>query len=127
MAPQILKTGIADCYVEDGILVTVFTVEEMTVDQLKAHDLAIKSHFGDILPLPSLVDSSSIRKSSKEVRDYGATEMSGGTIIAVAVILSSMLNKIMMNLFLTFSKPKYTIKAFSDKAAALKWLEPYKK
>jgi hypothetical protein len=108
-------------------LITIFTVEEMTIDQLKEHSKAIKSEYGNILPLPSLVDSSSMRKSSKDVRDYGAKEMTDESTIAVAVIVSSIINKIAMNLFLTFSKPTYPVKAFSDHASALKWLEQYKK
>jgi hypothetical protein len=106
-------------------LFTIFTVKEMTLDQLKEHNRIVKSEFADVLPLPSLVDSRVIINSSKEVRDYGAKE--SGDSVAVAVLLGSTLNKIAMNLFMTFSKPKYPIKAFNDQATALKWLEQYKK
>jgi hypothetical protein len=125
MTTKITKTGIADCYVENGVLFTIFTVKEMTLDQLKEHNRIVKSEFADVLPLPSLVDSRVIINSSKEVRDYGAKE--SGDSVAVAVLLGSTLNKIAMNLFMTFSKPKYPIKAFNDQATALKWLEQYKK
>lgn len=127
MYAQIVKTGIADCYVENGVLVTIFTVEEMTLDQLKAHNEIVKSEFSHMHPIISLVDSRKIRNSSKEVRDYGAKETDIAATAAVAVIVGSMLNRIAMNLFLTFSKPQYPIKAFNDEVTALKWLEQYKK
>jgi hypothetical protein len=127
MTTKITKTGIADCYVENGILFTIFTVKEMTLDQLKAHNEIVKSAFSHLYPLVSLVDSRSIINSSKEVRDYGAKEIDAAATVAVAVIVGSTLNKIAMNLIMTFSKPKYPIKAFNDQATALKWLEQYKK
>ncbi len=127
MAAEIFKTNIAECYVKDGVLFTHFMVEELLLDELKTHTATLRTAFADVLPLPSIVYSGNMKVATKEVRDYAAQDGSAGIVVASAIIQTSMLMRIGANLFLTFSKPKYPIKAFSDEASALKWLEQYKK
>jgi hypothetical protein len=127
MSADILKTSIAECYVENGILYTTFMVEELLLDDLIAHTTAVRTHYADVLPLPALVYIGKLRAATKEVRDYSAKEGSEGIVIATAIIQTSMLMRIGTNLFMTFSKPKHPVKAFADEVSALKWLEQYKK
>lgn len=127
MSADILKTSIAECYVENGILYTTFMADELLLDTLKIHTAAVRAHYANVLPLPSVVYIGKLRAASKEVRDYSAKEGSEGIVIATAIIQTSVLMRIGTNLFMTFSKPKHPVKAFSDEVSALKWLEQYKK
>lgn len=126
MSADIFKTNIAECYVENGILIITFVVEELTLDLIKAHTLAVKAHYANILPMPTVVDNGKVKVASKEVRTYAADEGAQGVTTASGIIISSLIAKVMINLFLTFSKPKFPAKAFPNKAAAIEWLNQYK-
>ncbi len=71
----------------------------------------------------SLADVRYIKSVSKEARDYFAKQDKG--LIASAILGENPLSNMIINMFLTFSKPRIPAKAFQDKENALKWLNQF--
>jgi len=58
----------------------------------------------------------------KDARQHAATAPVTKLIIAEAVILNSLPNRLLFNFFLNFDKPTFPIKAFSNMNDAMDWL-----
>ena len=125
MKEDILHTALGDVHLEEGVLYTVLTVEEMTLELIKAHVAAIKAHFGASLPLPSITESGKMKSGTKESRDYSAGAEMATAFSCNAMIASSVIGKTLGNLFILFSKPKTPTKLFTDKSKALEWAKGF--
>ena len=73
----------------------------------------------------NLVDARQVKSATKEARDYLAKHDEG--IIASAIIGKSAISNMIINMFITFSKPAVPVKAFQDKENALRWLNQFHK
>ena len=73
-----------------------------------------------------LVDARVQFTISKEARVYGANNETPENNIARAVITESLANKIVINFFIKFYKPKSPFKMFSTENDALDWLRTFK-
>lgn len=71
----------------------------------------------------NLVDARQLKSATKEARDYLAKHHEG--IIASAILVKSAISNMIINMFITFSKPAVSVKAFHDKENALKWLSQF--
>jgi F0F1-type ATP synthase assembly protein I len=127
MSNQIFKTDIAELRLENGILYTTFVVPSITLEDAKAHVSAVSAHYAQLLPLPAVVTSRGTKNIPKTVRDYLAGEEIKHVLTSAAMVLSSALAKITVNLFLQFSKPKFPVKAFTTFDAAEAWSREMKK
>ncbi len=63
--------------------------------------------------------------SSKETRAYGAELKEKDGRIAEALVYKSYGNKIFLNFYITFNKPKVPTKLFSSEKKAMEWLEGF--
>jgi hypothetical protein len=127
MRSELFKTNIAEVYIEDGILHVYLAQETMELEPLKKHMAAVKVHFAEHLPIPSVINNGKTKTASKEVRDYLASDEVGEIISSSAIVVNSLITKIAVNIFFQFSKPKYPVKMFTDPEAALKWVMQFKK
>ncbi|HVD97539.1 MAG TPA: hypothetical protein VNB90_04985 [Cytophagaceae bacterium] len=73
---------------------------------------------------PALTDIKDMPSHPKEVRQYFANEGSHNAT-ANAILVSSSINKIMANFFLTLNKPTVPTRLFTDANKAIKWLEMF--
>ncbi|MES2763073.1 MAG: STAS/SEC14 domain-containing protein [Bacteroidota bacterium] len=71
-----------------------------------------------------LADVTNSDDSSKEIREYAATELPK-FIKAIAMISDSPLGKMLANLFLTLKTQPYPTKVFNTEAEAKEWLKQY--
>lgn len=118
-----VTTSIGLFWIEDGILYGQYTVREiLTLEQAKevVHKrLELQKDFGD---LPGIVDGTSVKRMSKEVRRYFANEGSEGLTVA-AVLVKGRLNSILINTMLILVDSGKTLtKTFTDKLEAKKWV-----
>ena len=72
-----------------------------------------------------LVDASEEYEVTEEAKAYGQTDEATKNRIAIAYVTSSFTNKIMFNLYLKVYKPRVPLKMFTNKNAALKWLNSF--
>jgi hypothetical protein len=71
-----------------------------------------------------LIDVTETSESSKELRDYAATEFPK-FIKAMAMISKSVLGKMLANLFFSVKAQPYPAKMFNDEVEAKEWLKQY--
>lgn len=74
-----------------------------------------------------LVDARHTFFMSPDAKKYSAEKETSEFNIARAVIVNSLPNKLMINFFIRFYKPKSPVKVFNDVEVALKWLREIKK
>ncbi len=77
-------------------------------------------------PAPLLVDFTGLKSQTKQCRDYFAREPSHTkTYLAVAILVTSPLSRIVANFFLGINKPIRPTRLFEDREAAVAWLRNY--
>lgn len=109
---------------ERGIVIATWKIKviDLTVAQ-KAYVAIQKVTSGKKHPL--LVKMSSIRESTKEARDFLASDESSENIVAVALYVDSVLGNFISSFFITINKPKIPYKIFNDETKAKIWLEQF--
>ena len=73
---------------------------------------------------PLLVDMRGIRSVTKEARTYMAS-VGSMLVKAGALIIGSVINRTIGNVFLAIDKPLVVVKLFTDEAKAREWLQKY--
>jgi hypothetical protein len=109
---------------ENGIIITTWkssfinltTIKQLVNNRLKA--TAGKKY-------PVLLKMKSIKDSTKEARDFLASEEGGKDVLAVAVYVNSVLENMIANFFIYLNKPLVPTKVFKDETKAKEWLANY--
>jgi hypothetical protein len=121
-----INTGIAEAYIEEGILFINFTVLEIELEPLKKHQAEVVAAFGHLLPLPSIVQVPTGSKSAnKEVRDYTTSQANTNIILSTAVIVSSAFMRTVANFYFKFAKMPTPTKLFGDVPSAIEWSKQF--
>lgn len=119
------ETAFYKMFIQDGILHFYYKkIENMDLDTAKTcvHD---RLEFTEYKSYPCLVDFIQLKNSTKEARDYFANEGNEG-IKANAILVNSTAFKMMANFYIMVNKPQNPTRMFTDKNAALAWLEKFK-
>jgi len=74
---------------------------------------------------PVLIKIKSIKDSTKEARDFLASEKGCDGIIAGAVKVDSVLTNMLATFFIYLNKPLIPTKIFKDETKAMQWLEQF--
>ena len=113
-------------YIENGIVFGEYKnnldIDLNAAKQIVELRLAISK--GKSYPL--FIDARNARSSTKAARDYLASTEATHDIKAGAFYVDSSLNKIIVNFFLSISKPNVPTKLFTNKEDAIKWLQQFK-
>lgn len=112
-------------FIQDGILHFYYKkIENMDLELAKTcvHD---RLEFTEYKSYPCLVDFILLKNSTKEARDYFAKEGNEG-LKANAILVNSTAFKMMANFYIMVNKPLNPTRLFTDKNAALEWLEQFK-
>jgi hypothetical protein len=126
MTERKLSSDIADVVLKNDVVYVYYKKVSVTLEQIKAFIAAMKAEFADITPFLQVADISQQSNPRKEIRDYlGKTEVTD-LFIANAIVATSLLSKMVGNLYLSFNKPQVPTKIFSNEAAALQWLEQFR-
>ncbi len=111
---------------EDGILhVHLFEDSEITIDESKLMFKA-SMEVTEGKKFVTLVDARAKVIVSKESREWGSTPEAQKNMIAQAIIVDSLANRIVGNFIIKFHKPTAKTRLFSDEESALAWLRAQK-
>ena len=109
---------------ENGILYNTGTDKDVSLDQAKEYIHLVRQEFGFTKENQArvIIRAATNNPANKEIRDYFAQPEVAITSKALAFAVSSSVARIGINLFMTFSKPPYPTKAFTNEAKAEEWL-----
>lgn len=124
MKSKYFENQFAEYWLEDGVL--FFVYKPGTHMNLEAAKQVVKDRLavqnGESYPV--FCDMRGVRDSDKPARDYLAKE--GSSLVrSVAVLTDSPVTKIMLNFYLTISKPLIPTKMFTDRNQALQYLKHF--
>ena len=121
-----VKTSVAEMHIDDdGILqIRFFKGAKITLEKIEEYYRLSNELLGGKKALV-LVDASEEYEVTEEAKAYGQTDEATKNRIAIAYVTSSFTNKIMFNLYLKVYKPRVPLKMFTNKNAALKWLNSF--
>lgn len=113
--------------VEEGILfIRLMEDSEIDIDESKLmqqKSLAITEGKKFV----ALIDARAQIVVSKESREWGSTAEAQKNMLAQAIIVNSMANRIVGNFIIKFHKPIAKTRLFSDEETALVWLREQKR
>jgi hypothetical protein len=117
-----ITTEIAELYFEDDILYTrILEGVDITLERAKANFEAAKT-----LGLPkryaALSDGVAFANITKEAIAYGGTDEVNDPLIAHAILVKLLANRLIGNFIIKFHKPSAPTCLFTDQEEALKWL-----
>lgn len=94
-----------------------------SVEDLETHAKTCSEQFSVVMPYPLLLDIRAVKGASKDVRDFAAKNpYSAKQNKCMAVIVGGGISKIVGNLALRFSKPRYPTRLFTKEEKAIEWL-----
>ena len=125
MRENFYEGKVMDMWFEDGVFCGIYKVEHVDI---RVAETATQERLDFVrgVPYPSMADYSIVKSTSKEARDYFATEPASKYITAMAVLTTSSLGKIIVNFYLNINKPAFPTRIFTNKAEAFTWLNQYK-
>lgn len=105
-----------------GFIVSrVAPLAEINLDHAKENTIKVRELSGDQV-YPILVDIRKIRSISKEARDHFAMRGRKPGVIAIAMLVSSPLSRIIGNFFLGLNHPVVPTRMFNDRVQAEQWI-----
>ena len=75
--------------------------------------------------VPVLLLDSGLVKMDKRARDYMSSEEGIRGLNAIAIILSSVVNSMLLNFLLKISRPGLPVRVFRDRDQAMEWLKTF--
>ncbi|MBL0329748.1 MAG: hypothetical protein IPP64_10105 [Bacteroidetes bacterium] len=113
--------------IEDGIIhITLF--ENTEIDLVESKNMQQMSwSLTQGKPFVAMIDARVNIEVSKEAREWGSTPEAQKNMLAQAVLVNSIANKLVGNFIIKFHKPIAKTRLFSDAPAALEWLREQKR
>lgn len=124
MKKLLLENNEVTIELEEGIVVAKWknTFVDLTVAQ---RAVKYRLECTDYTSFPLLSNIKLVKNSTKEARDFLASEIGCEGIIAAAVLIGSPIGSMIGNFFIRISKPLRPTKMFSNEEEAKKWLAQY--
>ncbi len=72
-----------------------------------------------------LIDMTSVTEISKEARDYFANERTASIQRATALLIGSLVSRVIGNFFMGLNKPISPTRLFTDPEEAIQWLQTF--
>jgi hypothetical protein len=125
MGNKIIENEFLTLTIENNIILGVYKVNSQI--DINAAKLCIQDRIllSNNKIYPTLVDTRNIKFINKEARDYFASNEGVKLLSAAAILVDSFFSKILVQIFITYSKPSIPTKMFSKKDEALKWLKQF--
>ena len=111
--------------IEDGIAYVIWLQDHYEYEDV---DFGIKKRreITEDKEYVMLSDIRGVKSGSREARQRLSQKDAGEGMKAVAVVVSSRIHRVLYNFFSTIYKDPAPTKLFTDKEAAIKWLQQYK-
>lgn len=103
------------------IISRVAPLAEIGLEHAQANTKTVRQLSGDQV-YPILVDIRKIRSISKEARDHFAMRDRKPGVLAIAMLVSSPLSRIIGNFFLGLNHPVVPTRMFTDRDQAERWI-----
>lgn len=103
------------------IISRVAPFAEISLDHAKENTARVRELSGDRV-YPILVDIRKIRSISKEARDHFSMRGRKPGVVAIAMLVSSPLSRIIGNFFLGLNHPIVPTRMFTDRERAEQWI-----
>ena len=121
------KDKYIELYVEDGIMYHVYGKDVVITLEIAQHITQKRIEASGGFSYPLLIDSRDFKSMSKEARHYWSKSQDAQKyVLAGAGLIYNPIYSLIGNAFLMIDKPIKPFKLFTEKAAALKWLDHYK-
>ncbi|HEV7230683.1 MAG TPA: hypothetical protein VGO45_05105 [Bacteroidia bacterium] len=116
-------TDIAELYfLEDGIFCTrLLQDKEIDIDKAKANFAESRKLTGDSR-YTAFTDARGFMSITKEAMAYGGTKEVNDPVIAHAILVNSLANRLLGNFLIKFYKPPAPTRLFTNEEEALGWL-----
>jgi hypothetical protein len=111
-------------YIENGIIIGKYNLEYVDINHAK-NIVFKRKEIAKGKPYPILSDIRSVIAFDKDSKEYFATEESYHNVIAGALLVKSVYQKIVGNFYLYLNKQRIPTKVFTEQPEALKWLGQY--
>lgn len=123
------STSVCNIYKRnDGIIqIVLFDRVDIDIEQSREMFNIIKTYSKKPKDLLVLVVAGKYTTTTKEVREFSATDEASSITFAEAIILHSLAQKMIINFILNFHKPKRHMKMFTNENDAVEWLYSMKK
>jgi hypothetical protein len=110
---------------EDGILyVEILPNAEMTLANAQQSTETFKQVTGG-KKRPLLIDISRQKSMSREAREHKAGKAVENDVLALALVMTSPVGKVLGNLYYSLSKPSFPVRLFTSKNEAVEWLKSF--
>jgi hypothetical protein len=129
MSPSRMKTSyfendFAEFWIEENVLFFIYKPGISINLEAAKRIVADRKKVQNGIEYPVFCDMRGIKDSDKPARDFLAKEGSS-MVKAVGVLTDSPVTKIMLNFYLTISRPLVPTKMFTDKNNALEFLKSF--
>ncbi len=120
-----LETPYVTMFIQEGIYQATFKPLDTLDLDIAIATVQDRLAFFRMVAYPCLFDITLVKQTTKEARDYMATE-GNQLVLASAMIVSSPMLKMMANFYIMVNKPKNPTRLFTDKESGLDWLRGYR-
>ena len=127
MNPQwVVETAITKALLDEGniIHITYKQDQEETLEEAK-HVLAEMKKNVSGKRFPALIDLSTVKVVSGEVRAFHAGKETAEVVVAAGLVINNPISKVIGNFFLSINKPAYPVKLFNSADEAYAWLKQF--
>lgn len=122
-----MKNKYHEIWVEDGIIHGVYNPDlkiinidiarQLVNDRLKISQEVVR---------PVLADTSNVKSVTREAEKYMASDEAMKYLSATAILVHSIVAKLIANIYIRLSRPSIPTQVFVDKKKALNWLKQFK-
>ena len=124
MRTLLLENDTVKIEIEDGIALLCWKISFVNLKEAQ-QVVEYRLECTNCVPYPLLIDIRTLKHATKEARDFLASEKGCESAIAGALLVDSILGRMMGNFFIYFSKPLRPTMLFTNEAEAKKWLTRY--
>lgn len=112
---------------EDGILYAIVLPGSETTEADVWEIIEIEKKLIDGKKRPVFVDNRGVKSITREARDLLAGDEYKDIPLAVAALVGSPVSKVIINFYISISKPIFPTKMFTSESKAIEWLKGFVK
>nr|WKN36832.1 hypothetical protein K4G66_31185 [Tunicatimonas sp. TK19036] len=124
MEKRVFENDYVSFHFDNGILYGKYKVSTIDLATAKIATDFRKEITGGV-KVPAVADISCVKHVDKSTRTYFSSVEAGKDLIALAIILSNPVTRMIGNFFLKFHRPEYPFRFFTDLEQATLWIEEF--
>lgn len=125
MAAEVHQTSSGTFTIENGIMIAIMLTPDHTLEHAR-ENIIEESRVLDGRKVPLLVDLTRLRSIERRARQFYGSAEGVAPYLAIALLISSPVTKVIGNFFMGLNKLPRPTKLFTSREEAITWLEGYK-